>query len=140
MLPLFSWKKCHFSLLVEDIFSPDSSWCSSRVQNKILECWFFRQTYPTRYWRLMNYSLKFLSFTVSSNGYSVCHASLLNSAYKVWIKGKWRNPGKRVAPSSTAWCSNYWKGSFLVALHYDQPTLYIYIFFYTKTKNTFWDI
>ena len=43
----------------------------------------------------------------------VLDASLFNTQhYKVWIKGKWRNPGKRVAPSSTPWCSSYGKGAF----------------------------
>ena len=31
--------------------------------------------------------------------------SLLNAQYyKVWIKGKWSNPGKRVVPSFTLQC------------------------------------
>ena len=35
-------------------------------------------------------------------------ASLLNiQHYKIQIKGKWKNPGKRVAPSPTPLCSNY---------------------------------
>ena len=30
----------------------------------------------------------------------VLHTSLLNTQhYKVWIKGKWKNPGKGIAPS-----------------------------------------
>ena len=34
-------------------------------------------------------------------------ASLLNTQhYKVWIKGKWSNPGKGVAPFPTLWCSS----------------------------------
>ena len=28
---------------------------------------------------------------------------------------KWSNPGKRVAPSPTPWCSSYWKENLLVA-------------------------
>ena len=43
------------------------------------------------------------------------NASLFNSQqYKVWIKGKWSNPEKRVAPSSTPRCSSYCKGSLWV--------------------------
>ena len=34
--------------------------------------------------------------------------SLLNTQqYKVYIKGKWSNSGKGVAPSPTPWCSSY---------------------------------
>ena len=33
---------------------------------------------------------------------------------------KWSNPGKEVVPSLTPQYSNYWKGSFLVALDYDR--------------------
>ena len=34
--------------------------------------------------------------------------SLLNTQqYKVWIKGKWNNLGKGVAPFHTPWCSSY---------------------------------
>ena len=41
----------------------------------------------------------------------VLNASLLNIQHcKVWIKGKWDNPGKGVAPSPTPWFSSYWKG------------------------------
>ena len=39
---------------------------------------------------------------------------------------KWSNPGKEVAPSLTPQCSNYWKGSLLVALDYGHQ-LYLYI-------------
>ena len=31
--------------------------------------------------------------------------------YKVRIKGKWRNTEKGIAPSTTPWCSSYWKGN-----------------------------
>ena len=38
----------------------------------------------------------------------VLDASLLNTQhYKVWIKCKWNNLGKGVAPSPTPWCSTY---------------------------------
>ena len=34
--------------------------------------------------------------------------NVLNTQYhKVWIKGKWNNPGKGVATSSTPRCSSY---------------------------------
>ena len=47
----------------------------------------------------------------------VLDASLLNTQnYKVWIKGKWNNLKKGVAPSPTLWCSSYWKRSLWVAL------------------------
>ena len=40
-------------------------------------------------------------------------ASLLNTHhYKVWIKGKWNNPGKWVVHSSTPQCGSYWKRVF----------------------------
>ena len=43
----------------------------------------------------------------------VLDASLLNTQhYKVWIKGKWRDPEKGVVPSPTPWCSSYWEGAF----------------------------
>ena len=49
----------------------------------------------------------------------VLDAFLLNSVhYKVQIKHKWSNPGKRVVPSSTPWCSSYWKASLWVDLDY----------------------
>ena len=42
----------------------------------------------------------------------VLDSSLLKTLhYKLWIKGKWSNPGKGVVPSSTS-CSSYWKGAF----------------------------
>ena len=56
----------------------------------------------------------------------VLDASLLNTQhYKVWIKGKWKNLGKRVALSPTPWCSSYWKGSLRVTLDYGWPTYII---------------
>ena len=46
-------------------------------------------------------------------------SSLLNTQhYKVYIKDKWSNLGKRVGPSLTPWYSNYWKGSLWVTLVY----------------------
>ena len=42
--------------------------------------------------------------------------TLSNIRYVSSVKCK--NPGKGVAPSFTPRCSSYWKGSFLVALHY----------------------
>ena len=54
---------------------------------------------------------------------------LLNTRhYKVWVKGKWSNPGKGVVPR----CSSYWKGSLWVALDYSQLTTYIFMFLWWK--------
>ena len=40
---------------------------------------------------------------------------------------KWSNPGRGVAPSSTPWCSSYWKGNLRVTLDYVcQLLLYLY--------------
>ena len=51
--------------------------------------------------------------------YMVLDASLFNTQhYKVWIKSKWSNPGKRVVFSPTPQCSSYWKGSYRVAFDY----------------------
>ena len=50
--------------------------------------------------------------------------SLFNTQYVSRIK--WSNPGKRVAPSATLWCSSYWKGSLQVTLNYGCQ-LYLYI-------------
>ena len=56
----------------------------------------------------------------------VLDASLLNHHYyKVWIKVKWVDPGKGVAPSPTPWCSSYRKGSLQVTLDYSHQ-LYFY--------------
>ena len=53
-------------------------------------------------------------------------ASLLNTQrYKVRIKSKRSNPGKRIAPSSPPRCSSYWKGSLWAVLDYNRPT-YVY--------------
>ena len=52
----------------------------------------------------------------------VFDASLLNPQdYKVRIKGRWCNPMKGVAPSSTPWRSSFQKESLQVALNYSQP-------------------
>ena len=67
---------------------------------------------------------------------------LKTQQYKVWVKGKWGNPGKGVAPSSTLWCNNYWKETLWVILNLSRLTyLYdiwgherphsIYIWFYS---------
>ena len=59
-------------------------------------------------------------------------ASLLNPQhYKIRVKGKWSNPGKRVVPSPTHRCSSYWKGSLRVTLDCGRPT-YIYIYIFSK--------
>ena len=46
--------------------------------------------------------------------------------YKVWIKDKWSNQGKRVALSPTPWCNSNWKRSLRMAIDNGQPT-YTYI-------------
>ena len=61
----------------------------------------------------------------------VVDISLLKSRhYKAWIKGKWSNLGKELAPSLTDWCHSYWKGTF--GLHLttisQQFTIYTYIY------------
>ena len=57
----------------------------------------------------------------------VFDAALLNSQhYKVRIKGKVEQSGNRVMPSYTPWCSNYWKGSFLIPLDF----INIYVIFF----------
>ena len=56
----------------------------------------------------------------------VLDAILLNS-HKVWIKGKWNNPGEGVVSFPTSWCSSYWKGSLWVALNCSRPTYFLYI-------------
>ena len=47
---------------------------------------------------------------------------------------KWSNPREGVAPSSTPWCSSYWKGSFRVALDYGRQLC----FYYTNRDWCFW--
>ena len=54
----------------------------------------------------------------------VLDASLLNS-FRTWIKSKWSNPGKGVAPSPTPRCGSYCKVSLWTTLDYCWPT-YIY--------------
>ena len=50
-----------------------------------------------------------------------------------WVN--WSNPGKRVAPSPTPWCSSYRKGNLRVTLDYvaNFTLLYIYL-----TKNYYY--
>ena len=56
----------------------------------------------------------------------VFDASLLNTYhYKVWIKGKWSNPGKGVTPSPTSRCSSYRKGSLRVTHDYSRQLTYL---------------
>ena len=53
----------------------------------------------------------------------VFDASLLNTQYyKVWIKGKWSNPGKGVIPSPIPWCNSYRKRNLCITLINDQAT------------------
>ena len=50
-------------------------------------------------------SIQFKSFVCSQ---FALDATLLNTQhYKVRIKGKWSNPGNKVAPSPTPRCSSY---------------------------------
>ena len=50
---------------------------------------------------------------------------------------KWNNLGKGVAPTWTPRCSNYWKGSLLVALDYSRQRTYLYCIKYSyKIKIT----
>ena len=52
----------------------------------------------------------------------VLDASLLNTQHsKVWIKGKWILPGKKVVTFPAPWCNSYWNGSLRVTLNYYQP-------------------
>ena len=53
----------------------------------------------------------------------VLDASLLNTQhYKVWIKGKWTNPGKGVETSPTPRGNGFSKVSLWVALNNGWPT------------------
>ena len=47
---------------------------------------------------------------------------------------KWSNPGKGVEPSPTPRCSNYWKGSLLVALDYGHQLYFFYYYYYTPLR------
>ena len=68
-----------------------------------------------------------LGWVIPKTQKMILDASLLNTQhYKVWIKGKWNNSGKSVAPFPTRRCSSYWKGSLWFVLDYDLPT-YLYI-------------
>ena len=61
----------------------------------------------------------------------VLGTSLLNTQhYKVQIKGRWSNPGTRVASFQTPRCCSYWKWNLLVALDHGRPTYCIYIYIY----------
>ena len=64
----------------------------------------------------------------------ILDTSLLNTqCYKVHIRVKWSNPGKRVAPSL---CSSYWKGSLRVALIYNhQLYLLSYLLYAIKYSS-----
>ena len=53
-------------------------------------------------------------------------SSLNTQQYKVHSRVKWSNPGKRVAPSPTPWCSSYWKGNLLVALDYGRQLYFTF--------------
>ena len=69
-----------------------------------------------------------LGWVITKTQKMVIDGSLLNTQhYKVRIKGKWSNPGKRVAPSSISPCSRYWKRSLWVTLKYCWPTINLYI-------------
>ena len=58
----------------------------------------------------------------------LCDASLLNTQhYKVWIKGKWSNPGKELVSSITLWWGSYLKGSLQVTLNCSWP-IYLTLF------------
>ena len=60
--------------------------------------------------------------------------SLLNQYYKLWIKSKWSNPGKGVAPVPSPRCSSYRKRSLRVTLNNGWPTyLLSLIVFHFKT-------
>ena len=59
------------------------------------------------------------------NNKMVLDASLLNTQhYKLRIKGKWSNPRKGVAPSSTPRRSSYWKENLRVVLDNSWPSYY----------------
>ena len=49
----------------------------------------------------------------------------------VW-RVKWRNYGKRLAPSSTLWCSSYWKMSLQVALDFGCQ-----LYLWSRWKRTY---
>ena len=55
----------------------------------------------------------------------ILDVSLLNTQhYKIWIKGKWSNPGNGVESFPTPWYSSYWKGSLWVILDFSRLTIY----------------
>ena len=47
------------------------------------------------------------------------------------LRVQWGNHGKGVAPSSTPWCSSYWKGSLQVTFDYGHQLYFTYIFAHT---------
>ena len=55
--------------------------------------------------------------------------------YKVWIKSKWRNLVKGLAPFTTPWCSSYLKRSLPFTHGNGWPTMYVYIYISGKTEN-----
>ena len=66
----------------------------------------------------------------------VLDTSLLNTQqYKVVSRVKWSNPGKGVEPCSTPRCSNYSKGSLLVALDLRETTLLLLIYINDMDDN-----
>ena len=77
-----------------------------------------------------------LGWVMSKTQKMVLYATLLNiQHYKIRIKGKWRNPGKRVAPSPTPQCSSYRKGSPRVAGDHGRPTHILTLCIYIRKNN-----
>ena len=64
----------------------------------------------------------------------VLDASLLNTQYhKVWIKSKWSNPRKRIAPAPTPRRTSYLNRSLRVG---QLIYIYIYIYIFTNLIST----
>ena len=59
------------------------------------------------------------------------YTTLSNIRYQSRVK--WNNPGKGVAPSPTAQCSSYWKGSPLDALDYGRQLYFYFITTYSSS-------
>ena len=56
---------------------------------------------------------------------------------KVWIKGKWNNTEKGLAPFLRPWCSRYWKRRLQVTLDYGQSTyLRTHTYTFRQLKKT----